>query len=129
MAVVVGYELGPDGAQFSAPVALTFRVDPAEHGLDLPVGAVPLAVLLTENSDGDLEGIEGAEVSYEDGEIVVRGTVRHFTPAILVLANNVAFLLVPSEIELAVGGSRTVEVISRDLSTGETLALPVSLLP
>ena len=126
VAVVLGYELGPDGAQFSAPVTLTFRLDPAAHGLDLPVGAVPLALLLTENGDGDLEGIEGAEVSYEDGEIVVRGTVRHFTPAILVLANNVAFLLVPSEIELAVGDSRMVEVISRDLSTGETLALPVS---
>ena len=36
--VVVGYELGPDGAQFSQPVTLTFRVDPADHGIDLPAG-------------------------------------------------------------------------------------------
>ena len=34
-------------------------------------------------------------------------------------SNNVAFLLVPSKIELSVGDSRTVELVKRDLNTGD----------
>ena len=118
--VVVGYELGPDGAQFSQPVTLTFRVDPADHGIDLPEGAVPLGLLLTENADGDLESLPG-EVSYEDGELVVRAAMTHFSPAIFVFDDNSAVLLEPREIELAVGGQRDVKVVARDLGTGEPI--------
>ena len=122
-AVVIAYELGPDDAQFSEPVTLTFRVDPADHGVDLPVGAVPPGLLLTENSDGELERIAGAELNNEDGQLVVRAMVTHLSPAIFVFDNGVALLLVPPRIELAEGGSIDVEVIARDLGTRERISV------
>ena len=33
-AAMVSYELSPDGAEFSDPLAIEFRVDPTELGLD-----------------------------------------------------------------------------------------------
>jgi hypothetical protein len=101
---IVGYELGPDGAEFSEPVVVTFRIDPSEHGIELPDGAVPLGLLLTENSAGELESIEGAEVSREDGSVVVRAGMTHFSPAVLMLSQSYAYVLTPAKLELEEGG-------------------------
>jgi hypothetical protein len=102
-------------------VVVTFRIDPSEVGLDLPEGAVPVGVLLTENAAGEIESIEAAAVSREGGDVVAQMTMTHFSPAIFVFSDNVAFLLTPAEIELSVGESRMVELVKRDLGTHEDL--------
>ena len=122
-AVVMGYELSPDGAEFSEPVTVTFRLDAGDLGFDLPDGAVPLGLLLTENAAGDLESLGGAELSREGDQIVAQVAVTHFSPAILVLSSNTALVLTPPEVEMEVGETRTVTVIGRDLNTGESGAL------
>lgn len=122
-AVVVGYELDPDGAEFSEPVLVTFRVSPSNHELDLPDEAVPLGLLLTQNAAGELESIEGAEVSREDGDVVVRAGLAHFSSAIVVLSDRRALVLRPSEAELEVGERFNAQVSMRDLSTGEDLGV------
>jgi hypothetical protein len=116
--VIVGYELGPDGAEFAEPVVVTFRVDPGEIGLDLPEGAVPVGVLLTENAAGELESVEG-ELRREDGDVVAQTTVTHFSPAIVVLSGRMALVLNPQRKELEVGAIFRSDVRVRDLSTGE----------
>jgi hypothetical protein len=120
-AVIVGYELGPDGAEFSEPVVLTFRVSPSDHELDLPDGAVPLGLLLTGDAGGELESIKSTEMSREDGDVVVRAEVAHFSSAIAVFSNNTALLLNPPQAELEVGEEVQAQVSMRDLSTGDDL--------
>ncbi len=122
-AVVMGYELSPDGAEFAEPLKLTFRLDPSDIGLDLPDGGVPLGLLLTESAAGDLESLGGAELSRVGDQIVAQVAVTHFSPAILVLSNNTALVLTPPEVEMEVGETRTVTVIGRDLGTGDSGAL------
>lgn len=117
--VIVGYELGPDGAEFSEPVAVTFRIDPEEIGLELPEGAVPAALLLTENAAGELENAQRGELSREDGDLVARMTTVHFSPAVVVLSTEMAVMLTPPEVELEVGGTFVARVHVRDLSTGD----------
>lgn len=117
--VIVGYELGPDGAEFAEPVVVTFRIDPDEVGLDLPEGAVPLGILLTENAAGELESVEGGELSREDGLLVAQTAVTHFSPAIVVLSGRMALVLNPQRKELEVGAIFGSDVSVRDLSTGE----------
>lgn len=115
---VVGYELSPDGAEFSEPLTVTFSLDPAELGLDLPEGGVPLGWLVTRDAAGEFAGLEGAELSREDGMLVARGTIAHFTPAFLVLKRDQAVALVPDNVDLAVGETVDVTVIAATRGVG-----------
>lgn len=108
--VIVGYELGPDGAEFSEPVEVTFRLDPGDLGLDLPDDAVPLGLVLTENSVGELARVENAVLSREAGDVVVQMSLTHFSPAIVTLQHHVMISLWPSEIALRVGEASTLSV-------------------
>ena len=115
--VVVAYELGPDGAEFAEPLAVTFRVDPDELGLDLPERGVPLGALLTTNAAGEFERIDGAVLSREDGMVVARGTMAHFTPAFLLVSPSVSASMDPQELSLVVGTVATASVVVLDLSS------------
>jgi hypothetical protein len=126
-AVGVGYELSPDGAEFTEPLAVTFRVDPDELDLDLPERAMPLGALLTTNTAGEFERIGGAVLSREDGMVVARGTMAHFTPAFLALpGGNSAVVLQPETVRLAIGA--TVRVVVLAANAGEGL-VPVEEIP
>jgi len=108
--MVVGYELSPDGAEFSEPLDITFRLDPAALGLDLADGAVPFGLLITENASGEFEGVTDAVFSRYEGMVVARGEVSHFTPAFVVLSDFYAVALIPDAVDLAVGQTTQVEI-------------------
>lgn len=108
--VVIGYELSPDGSEFSEPLVITFRLDPTDLGVELDDGAVPFGLLLTQDAAGEFEGIEDAVFSREDGLVVARGEVAHFTPAFLVLSEMFAVALIPDAVDLTVGETTQVEI-------------------
>jgi hypothetical protein len=108
--VVVGYELSPDGAEFSEPLAINFRLDPVELGLDLADGAVPFGLLITENAAGEFEGVANAVFGRDDGMVVARGELVHFTPAFVILSEWFAVALIPDAVDLAVGQTTQVEI-------------------
>lgn len=110
--VIVGYELGPDGAQFSEPVVVTFQLDPDDIGLDLREGAVPITLVLTEGVDGDLESVEEAEIRRVDGALVIRARVTHFSMVLAMLRRGAAIELDPARVELVVGQSIEVRVLT-----------------
>jgi hypothetical protein len=117
---VAGYELSPDGAEFSEPLTVTFRLDPAELGLDLLEGAVPLGLLLTRDAAGEFEGLEDAVLSREDGLVVARGAMSHFSPSFVVWSETEAVALTPDSVDLAVGETVEVEVLAA-LKGGELI--------
>lgn len=123
--VIVGYELGPDGAEFAEPLAVTFRVDPGEVGLELPEGAVPLGALLTENATGELEGLAGAELSRDGDLLVAQATVTHFSPAVLVLSETLAVKLTPPRVELDRGQMGTLVLSAEHPQTAEPVDLDI----
>ena len=118
-AVVVGYELSPDGAEFSEPLTVTFRLDPGDIGLELSDAAVPLGLLLTQNAAGELESLRGAELSRDGDQIVAQVAVTHFSPAIVVITDELMFELSPAKLELQVGESWHVLVTENSVSVGE----------
>jgi hypothetical protein len=100
--ITIGYELSPDGAEFSEPLAITFTVDPVNLDLGLGDGEVPLGLVVTEDATGDLVSL-GGEFSREDGMVVARAGIDHFSPAFLVLSKTEAVALVPDQLNMAVG--------------------------
>ena len=125
---IVGYELGPDGAEFSEPVTVTFRLDPSEYGLDLPEGAVPPALLLTENAAGELERIECAQVSRADEQLVVRGRVAHFSPVSVVVSAIIVVELQPEAVSIDMGQTAELKVVTMNLDTGARLVFEDTVL-
>ena len=115
---VVGYELSPDGAEFSEPLTVTFRLDPAELGLDLPKGGVPLGLLLTRDAAGEFESLEGAVLSREDGLVVGRGTMSHFSASFIVWSNEHAVALDPDSVDLAAGETVVAKVLAAQKGGG-----------
>ena len=123
---VVGYELSPDGAEFSEPVVVTFRLDPGDLGIDLADGAVPVGVLLTVGSSGELEGLANGRLSRDGDAVVARGELTHFTPAIIVLSEAVVTLS-PQAVTLAVGQSIEARVTAANRKTGEAVEIGGSI--
>ena len=101
--LVFAYDLGPDGSTFDEPVSVTFHIDPTEHNLDLPEGALPLLLVLTTNSAGQLEVVGGIEVVNQAGEVVIEVPVDHFSPVVVAVANDLHVRLMPAELGLTVG--------------------------
>ena len=108
--VVVGYELSPDASEFAEPLVLTFRVDPAELGLDLADGTVPLGFLFTQDADGEFESLGGV-LSREGDMVMARAEVTHFSPAFLVISWDWAVALVPDTVNLVIGELTPVEIL------------------
>lgn len=113
-----GYELSPDGAEFAEPLTLEFRIDPAQLGIDLPEGAVPFGLLLTENAAGELESVADAVLGREDGMVVARGHLSHFSPAYLHISNREVIGLRPQVVDLTVGEAVHVEVAWGTVESG-----------
>ena len=122
-AVVVGYELSPDGAEFSQPLVVTFRVDPLDHGLNLADGAVPFGFLLGVSAAGEFESLEGGELSRDGNAIVARAEISHFSDAIFIFSNNTSVELRPPEVEMDVGEVRAINVVGHDLEEATDIPL------
>jgi hypothetical protein len=109
-AIVLAYDLGPDGSTFTEPVTVTFLIDPLLYGLDPPDGALPLLVVLTTDSDGALEIVGGVNVTKQDDIIVVAAELTHFSPAAVVVPGADYLRLQPRVLSLTVGQSERADV-------------------
>lgn len=73
------YSLEPDGLQFDEPVTLTRRFDAAGSGFDLAEG-VPVPYLVLSDPAGEtFEPASEQTVQVEGGEVVLSGTIEHFS--------------------------------------------------
>ena len=89
--VLLAYELGPDGTEFSGPVTVTFRIPPALGGFDADLG-LPISVIVIEDGAGGFEPL-GSMTSFLDGDVlVVEGTTTHFTESMVVIGSVEMFL-------------------------------------
>jgi hypothetical protein len=125
---VVGYELSPDGAEFSEPLTVTFRLDPAELGLELPEGGVPLGLLLTRDAAGEFESLEGAVLSREDGLMVARGTMSHFSVSFFIWSDEHAVVLDPDSVDLIAGETVFAEALAVEKGDGPVFPIEFSEL-
>ena len=112
-ALVLAYDLGPDGSTFAEPVSITFRIDPIEHRLDLEEGALPVLVMVTTDSAGQVELVDGVEVSREGSVVVVGAEVRHFSPVVVALKTEGYLRISPRRLDLNVDQSEPVTVVIR----------------
>ena len=72
--VIAAYELGPEGAEFSEPVALEFQAPLADSA------EIPLLLPTISRTDGDgFELLEDLELIVGDSTVAIRGTTRHFS--------------------------------------------------
>lgn len=117
--IVVGYAIDPAGTILSQPATVTVRLDPNDFDIDLPDGAVPIGLILTEDDEGELAGLEDAVISRDGDAVVATAAVTSLRPAIFVFSNNVALAMGPKQMELVVGESASAGVDIIDLGTGE----------
>ncbi len=117
---MAAYDLLPDGAVFAEPVTITYRIDPNDLGLELLDGAVPVALLVTQDESGEL-GMVGVELSRENGMFVARASTTHFSPFAIMISDTSAIALVPPALALAVGGQERVELRKVTLTGSELL--------
>lgn len=124
-ASIVGYELSPDGVEFSGPLAIEFRVDPTALGVDLADGELPLGLVLTRSPSGEFQSLGGV-FSREDGMVVASTSVTHFSPAFLVLSKSTAVAIVPDLVNLGVGETAEVKIVAGQKGLGR---VPLEDLP
>jgi hypothetical protein len=117
-APVYAYELSPDGAEFSEPVQVTYRIPVADLP-PMPDGGVPWILLVSATTDEELELYEDIEISREGDEVLVTGTTMHFSNTVAVVDNVEIWLESnPDPVSVPVGASFGVRVdSSKDLST------------
>ena len=65
--VLLVYELGPDGTEFSEPVTVTFRIPRALGGFDPDLG-LPISLIVIEDGAGGFEPL-GSMTSFLDGDV------------------------------------------------------------
>ena len=75
------YRLEPDGLEFSQPVAVSLELGKADLPEDQPENGTFAYELLTQDEDGEPEFLDEleTEASLDDGTVVVRGKLDHFT--------------------------------------------------
>ena len=91
--VLLVYELGPDGTEFSEPVTVTFRIPRALGGFDPDLG-LPISLIVIEDGAGGFEPL-GSMTSFLDGDVlVVEGTTPHFSTAIAFVEDHEVELVI-----------------------------------
>lgn len=117
------YDLGPDGTEFAAPVTVSIRIDAATLE-DLAPNEVPVFVLFTTGQEG-FEVYDDLAITRRGAEIVVWGTVTHFSPAILARESSTAVVSIDRENLQNVPSARSVESVL-ELITEAPGTIPVT---
>ena len=106
--VIAAYELGPEGAEFSEPVALEFQAPLADSA------EIPLLLPTISRTDGDgFELLEDLELIVGDSTVAIRGTTRHFSRLLIGRSPELSGIsLSPTELNLAVGRSGRFEALA-----------------
>lgn len=103
------YDLGPDGTAFATPVTVSIRID-ATTLEDLAPNEVPVFLLFTTADDG-FEVFDDLAITRRGTEIVVWGTVSHFSPVILARESSTAVVSLDQEDLESVPSARSVESV------------------
>ena len=106
--VIAAYELGPEGAEFSEPVALVFQAPLADSA------EIPLLLPTISRTGGDgFELLEDLELIVGDSTVAIRGTTRHFSRLLIGRSPELSGIsLSPTELNLAVGRSGRFEALA-----------------
>ena len=103
------YDLGPDGAAFSSPVRVLFRLPPVA-----PDALVPQAALASQDSTGSWVFLADTTITSTRDAVVIAGETTHFSP-LGPFDTDVSLALSPAEAVIAVGEEVTAVVrASRD---------------
>ncbi|OFW62884.1 MAG: hypothetical protein A2135_05485 [Actinobacteria bacterium RBG_16_67_15] len=117
------YDLGPDGTEFAAPVTVSIHID-ATTLADLAPNEVPVFLLFTTADEG-FEVYGDLSIMRRGSEVVVSGSVSHFSPVVLVRESTTAVVALDQEELESVASARSVASIL-ELMTEAPGSIPVT---
>ena len=117
------YDLGPDGTEFVVPVTVSIRID-ATTLPDLAPNEVPVFLLFTTADDG-FEVYDDLAITRRGSEVVVSGSVSHFSPVVSVRESTTAVVSLDQEALESLPSARSVGSIL-ELITEAPGSIPVT---
>ncbi len=111
------YELSPDGSVFDEPLAVEVHLSPEDLGLSEMVGVHPV-FLVSEGTSGFI--FLPADIAIEDGDLVARGEVSHFSKLTVAVARQTI------ELSTTPGGDPIKVAEGEDIYATVTASWPIS---